>query len=124
MDDVNDNLERRKHERLKAKEGTFAVVVSGKSKLGQVKDISMGGLTFQYVDSGEPVDVSSEIELFSSVYDFHLKKLKVKSVEDLAVDNTVPFSSLPIRQLRIQFGTMTSDQLRLLDFFLRRYTHR
>ncbi|MFH2218855.1 MAG: PilZ domain-containing protein [Pseudomonadota bacterium] len=122
MNDVNDNLERRKHERLKAKEGTFAVVTSGNRKLGQVKDISMGGLTFQYVDNGEPVDVLSEVELFSAVYDFHLKKLKVKSVEDLSIDNTVSFSSLPMRQLRIQFGTMTSDQSRLLDFFLRKHT--
>lgn len=122
MNDGNDNLERRKHERLKAKEGIFAVLVSGNSKLGQIKDISMGGLTFQYVDNGEPVDVSSEVELFSTVYDFHLKKLKIESVEDLAIDNTVPFSSLPIRQLRIQFGKMTPDQSRLLDFFLRKYT--
>ena len=124
MNTKNDHSERRKHERYKARDGAFAVLVSDNRKLGQIKDISRGGLIFQYVDNGKPANISSEIELFSTVSGFHLKKLEGKSVEDVKVDRTVPFSSLPMRQLRIKFGEMSLTQLKLLEVFLRQYTHR
>jgi hypothetical protein len=114
-------VDRRKHKRFKAKEGVFALLTSD-NKMGQIKDISRSGLTFQYIGHGEPLSGSTEMEIFSTVYDFYLKKVPVKSVVDIEVDDDIPFSSVSMKQLRIQFGEMTRIQLRLLGYLLQRYT--
>jgi len=115
-------VERRKHARFKAKEGAFAVLTSD-NKMGQIKDISRSGLAFQYIGHGEPSSGSTEMEIFSTVYDFYLKKVPVKSVVDIEVDSNILFSSLPIRQLRIQFGEMAPIQSTLLDYFIKNHTY-
>ncbi len=45
--------ERRKHKRFKVKQGAFAVASPDYNKLGQIKDISEGGLAFQFIEDGE-----------------------------------------------------------------------
>ncbi len=114
-------VERRKHKRFKVKEGLFAVITSD-NKMGQIKDISRGGLTFQYIGHGEPLSDSAEMEIFSTVYDFYFKKVPIKSVVDIEVDDDIPFSSVSMKQLRIQFGEMTRIQLGLLGYLLQYYT--
>ena len=115
-------IERRKHKRLKAKEGAFAAVTSGDCKIGQIKNISKGGLAFQYIDNGEPSSGSVEIEIFSVTEDFYLKKSSAKVVRDSEVDSTVPLSSLPVREVVVQFGKMESNQMYILNCFLHKYT--
>ena len=121
MTTKNDLVERRKHKRFKAKEGAFAALTSD-NKMGQINDISRSGLTFQYIGHDESSSGSTEVEIFSAVADFYLKKVPVKSVMDIQVDGNIPFSSVPMKQLRIQFGRMTPIQSGLLDYFLQNYT--
>ena len=90
--------------------------------MGQIKDISRSGLTFQYIGYSEPLSGSTEMEIFSTVYDFYLKKVPVKSVVDIEVDDDIPFSSESMKQLRIKFGEMTRIQSGLLGYLLQRYT--
>ncbi|MFC1814264.1 hypothetical protein ACFL03_16395 [Thermodesulfobacteriota bacterium] len=122
MTTKKDLVERREHKRFKAKEGAFAVLTSD-NKLGQIQDISKSGLTFQYIGHGEPSSGSTEMEIFSTVYDFYLNKVPVKSVVDIEVDSNIPFSSVPIKQLKIQFGEMTPIQSTLLDYFIQNHTY-
>jgi len=117
-----DFVERRKHQRLKTKEGVFAVLGTDNSRLGQIKNISKGGLAFQYVDTGIQSKGSVEVEIFSNIHDFYLKKLPIKTIEDFELDNAVPSGSLPIRQLNIKFGEMTPFQILLLEHFLENFT--
>jgi len=116
-----DVVERRKHKRFKVKEGLFAVITSD-NKMGRIKNISRSGLTFQYIGDGGPSSGSTEMEIFSTVYDFYLKKVPVKSVVDVEVDGNIPFSSVPMKQLRIQFGKMTPIQLGLLGYLIQYFT--
>lgn len=115
-------IEKRKHKRFKAKEGAFAAVTSGDIKIGQIKNISKGGLAFQYIDNSEPSSGSVQIEIFSVAKDFYLKKSSAIVVRDSEVDSTVPLSSLPMRELVVQFGEMGSNQMYILDCFLQKYT--
>ena len=127
MTNKKDLIERRKHKRFKAKKGAFAVLTSDYNKLGQIKDIGKGGLSFFYVASGELTDRFSQIEIFligdEIGDDFHIKKIPVRIVVDFEVDNKVYFSSLPMRQLSMHFEKLTSSQILLLNDFLRKYTH-
>lgn len=115
-------IERRKHKRFKVKGGAFAVSTTDCKNLGQIKDISKGGLAFQFIENGEQAKGSIEIEIFSTVGDFYLKKLPAKTVLDFEVDNTVSSHSMPMRQWSIQFGELNYFQKLLLDFFLQKYT--
>ena len=44
-------VERRKNKRYKAVEGAYAAISPNSHKLGQIIDISMGGLAFKYIDT-------------------------------------------------------------------------
>jgi hypothetical protein len=122
MTTKKDLVERRKHKRFKAKEGAFAVLTSD-NKMGQIKDISRSGLTFQYIGHGEPSSGSTEMEIFSTVYDFYLKKVPARVIVDSEIEKTVPFSSVPMRQVNVQFEEMTPIQSKLLEYFIQNYNN-
>ncbi|MBW1752175.1 MAG: PilZ domain-containing protein, partial [Deltaproteobacteria bacterium] len=42
MKNRKDFIERRKHNRLRVKEGGFAMIMSAPANLGQIEDMSMG----------------------------------------------------------------------------------
>ena len=116
--------ERRKHKRFKVKKGFLAVSIPDFKKLGQIKDISKGGLSFQYIDDVEQAKDSVEVEILSIVDDFYLRKLPVRTVLDVEINNPVSMSLLPKRQLSMKFGKLNHYQKELLNHFLQRYTHR
>ncbi|MGD8549755.1 MAG: PilZ domain-containing protein [Desulfobacterales bacterium] len=115
-------IEKRKHQRYKVKGKAFAISSPDYKNLGQIRDISKGGLSCQFIENGEQTKNSNEIEIFSAVGDFYLKKLPVRTVLDFEIDNTVSFNSMPMRQWSMQFGKLNYLQRLLLDFFLQKYT--
>lgn len=115
-------IERRKHQRYKVKGKAFAISSPDYKNLGQIRDISKGGLSCQFIENGEQTKNSNEIEIFSAVGDFYLKKLPVRTVLDFEIDNTVSSNSMPMRQWSMQFGKLNYLQRLLLDFFLQKYT--
>jgi hypothetical protein len=90
--------------------------------LGQIKDISKGGLSFCYNACGSNPTGSFEVDIFFIEKDFSLKKIPAKTVLDCKVKDKVSSSSLPMKQLSMQFGKMNPKQKLLLDFFLKKYT--
>ena len=64
MTETIEFAERRMHERFKAKEGAFAKVKNGSYKLGQIKDISKGGLAFTYPADGHQIPESFRVDVF------------------------------------------------------------
>ena len=59
----DDFQERRKHKRFKVAEGAFAVSPPYYNKLGQIKDISKGGLACQYLGNNELPKSPLEVEI-------------------------------------------------------------
>ena len=117
--------ERRKHKRFDAKRGAFAVSPPSFDKLGQIKNISKGGLAFHYSGNNEQSkDTFDEVEIFSISDDFFLRKLPVKTVLDFEVDTQVPFNSLPQRQASLQFRELNHHQKILLQYFFQKYTRK
>ena len=115
-------IERRKHKRFKAKTGAFAVLRPDYNVLGQIKDISKGGLAFCYNACGGNTTGSFEVDIFFIEKDFYLKKLPAKTVLDCKAEDKVSSSSLPMKQLSMQFGKISPHQKLLLDFFIEKYT--
>jgi len=118
--------ERRKHKRFRVQSGAFTVLTAfswphSTQKLGQIIDISMGGLAFSYIASEELPNVSLELSIFLAGNRFHLRSIPFETISD-AETNEVPFSSITMKRSGVQFGELTPDQISQLKYFIRNHT--
>jgi len=116
--------ERRFYERFQVQQGVYALLKNGSSKLGQIKNISKGGLAFMYINDGDQIQGETEVDIFLSGHGFILKGIPCKKISDIHVDNFVPFSTFEMRQLGVQFGEVSMLQLDNLSAFIEKYTTR
>jgi len=115
-------IERRFHERFQVQQGVYALLKKGSSKLGQIKNISKGGLAFMYINDGEQIQEPNEVDIFLSGHGFILKGIPCKKISDIHVDNYVPFSTFEMRQLGVQFGEVGLNKLAHLNTLIEKYT--
>ena len=112
--------ERRRHKRYPACDGAFAAISPNSYKLGQIINISRGGIAFQYINSERPTlnhDIE-ETHIFLSSKGHYVQGIPVKQVSDYAVPNTNPYSTLNMRQCAVQFGEMSMEQIINLDNYI------
>lgn len=115
-------VERRKNKRYKAVEGAYAAVSPNSHRLGQIIDISMGGLAFKYIDTSNE-DVNSETakdeSIFLSSMGYYVGDLPFITISDYEVTNAPSFSSMKVRKRHVQFKDLSFKQLFDLDYYLR-----
>ena len=115
-------VERRKNKRYKAVEGAYAAISPNSHKLGQIIDISMGGLAFKYIDTSND-DTSQSLDaeetIFLSSMGYYVGDLPFKTVSDYEVTNAPSFSSMKVRKRHVQFTDLSFKQLFDLDYYLR-----
>lgn len=115
-------VERRKNKRYKAVEGAYAAISPNSHKLGQIIDVSMGGLSFKYIDtSNDETDSEQtpEESIFLSSMGYYVGDLPFKTVSDYEVTNAPSFSSMKVRKRHVQFTDLSFKQLFDLDYYLR-----
>jgi hypothetical protein len=125
MTDTKQIVEQRKHKRFKVLEGAFAALRSPwphSTRLGQIIDISMGGLAFGYIDIGGETGGPSELDIVLSVKNFYLYKVPFKEVSDFQMNKEVPFTFFVTRRCSVQFGELTQDQKHQIAYFVENYT--
>ncbi len=87
-------------------------------KLGQILDISLGGLAIRYVTFGEPTADDVEVELFgSSGPSRQLGKLPCRIVYDYELYDE-SWGVLQVRRCGLQFGDLSSGQLDQVQSFI------
>ena len=96
--------ERRKSKRYKAAEGAYAAISPSSHKIGQITDISMGGLSFKYVDTnnGEIKNDNqnhSEESIFLSSMGFYVGDIPFKTISDEEVTSAPSLSSMKVREM-------------------------
>ncbi len=115
-------VERRKNKRYKAVEGAYAAISPNSHKLGQIIDISMGGLAFKYIDTSNDETDSENIPeetIFLSSMGYYVGDLPFKTIADYEVTNAPSFSSMKVRKRHVQFTDLSFKQLFDLDYYLR-----
>jgi len=117
-------IERRFHERFQVQQGLYALLKNGSSKLGQIKNISKGGLAFIYINDEDQIHEPTEVDIFLSGHGFILKGIPCKKISDIHVDNFVPFTTFEMRQLGVQFGEVSLPHSAHLDTFIEKYATR
>ena len=114
--------DRRRSKRYQAKEGTFAVFVTRKDKLGQIKDISMRGLSFRYVNDKHITAAAGELKIIIAGYGLFLDKVNAETISDFEVINGFSVSPLKMRQTGIKFVNLSPEQKFQLGRFIRNHT--
>ena len=117
-------VERRKSKRYEAVNGAYAAISPRSHKLGQITDISMGGLSFKYVDTNNG-DIKndnqnhSEESIFLSSMGFYVGDLPFKTISDEEVTSALSLSSMKVRERKVQFTDLSFKQLFDLDCYLK-----
>ncbi len=137
-------IERRKHKRFQIKEVAFVLIRFGSAepirilnrgmgeiacavfkskpiKLGRIDNISKGGLVFCYIDrnsqSGEPL----MLDILLAKCGFYLGNMAFKTIADIEIAEDFPIDTLKMRQLRLQFRELTSNQKFRLKYLIRNH---
>lgn len=97
-------------------------MINHENRLGQIKDISLVGLSFRYIDGNEQIDPQSELKIILAGNGLFMENLPYHPVNDYEVDSGFKFSSLKMRQMHLAFGDLTPDQLSQLDYFILNHT--
>ncbi len=116
--------ERRKHRRLQLQGDGVALLKMPSSHatiVGEIMDISVGGVSFRYISGQEPDDGPSELSLVSADHSFYLGSLPITTVSDLEMAK-IPFGSVSTRRRGLKFGKMGQNHTFALEHFIRNYT--
>ena len=114
--------ERRQQRRFKAQEGAFAALVAQDSRLGQIKDISIRGLSFRDIDGHEKLGNARELKIILGDQGLYLDNVPFKKISDFEIKSEFSFSTIKMRQIGLEFGELTTEQKMGLDRFIKYHT--
>jgi len=112
-------VEQRRYKRFQVPKGTFVGLGPHDTKVGQIIDVSMGGLAFRYVGDAEPSN--GELDIFLSERDFYVGRIPFKTVSDFEITGRIG-SSISMRRSGVQFRKLTRGQTSQLEHFIQNHT--
>jgi len=118
----NFSIKPRKYERYSAREGAIVALKPQSNILGQMIDIGMGGLSFQYIESHEPPGYSNELVILIAGQRFFLDKVTFKFISDIEIENNISFSSIQMRRCSVEFVRLSLEQAASIQNFILKHT--
>ena len=100
----------------------LAVLKAKPVQMGQIVNISKGGLAFRYLDSQLELEESFELDILFARDAFYLKKVPFRTVSDFNTVSKFSVGTFKMKQQGIQFGKMMPDQQSQLDLFIQKHT--
>jgi len=111
--------ERRRHTRFGPGDMTVAVRSPSDTFVGKIQDISLGGLSVEYVLKEVQNGVLGQVDIWTS-NGFSLPNLPCKVVyQDVVRESKPPFFGPEVRRCGIEFQGLAKDQEADLRIFLR-----
>jgi hypothetical protein len=110
--------DRRSSERYRVKDGIFAVLIANKDKLGQIKDISLQGLSFRYVNSDKYTKEPGELKIIIAGCGLYMDKLAIETVSDFEIKGGFSISPLKLRQTAVKFVNLSAEQRNRIEAFI------
>jgi hypothetical protein len=102
----------------------MAVLRARPSKLGRIKDISLDGLAFYYVEPAVCTMGGCALDILYADRGFYLCNLNYEVITDITKIGDNDFDTIQTGQLAVRFTRLTDQQKRLLARFLANYTRR
>jgi len=113
--------ERRKFTRFLVPENVYAALGPSFSKVGRIKDLSIGGLAIEYLTDGDFALGNSHVDIFIRGEEFYLSKLPCKIVYDVPIESSAnsKVSELTRKRCGVQFHRFTNGLTKRLEGFLK-----
>jgi hypothetical protein len=113
--------EQRRYKRFQVPGGVVVGFGPRANKVGQVVDVSMGGLAYRYVGCEESCD-ASHLDIFATDNDFYMGAVPFKTVSDFQVVDRPPPSPMSMRRCGVQFRKLSRKQNAKLEYFIQKHT--
>ena len=113
--------EHRQHTRFQVPGGVFVGFGPRANKVGQVVDVSMGGLAYRYVGSEESAD-GLHLDIFVAEHDFYMGAVPFSTVRDFQIVDCLAASSMTMRRCGVQFKKLSRKQNAQLKYFIQHHT--
>lgn len=81
VEEENEEMEKRGFQRFETVDGAYAAISPSSYKIGQIVNISLGGLVFKYIDRDDPGDLQDTGTLFLGGYGFSVGDLPFHTVD-------------------------------------------
>jgi hypothetical protein len=117
--------EQRAHERVRVKEGVFAVIKkdnNSRMTVGQIINISRGGMSLKYLADSEPMDGVQKVDIYYTGHGAQLKDIPFKVITDFRLESPFPFSSVFMRRGCLQFQDMSNDHVNQFIEFIGKFS--
>lgn len=122
----NDRLttERRLHQRYRVQKNAFAFLRNESLHPGQITEISLGGMVFQYNSKNGNSPEAFEIDILSADYTeaVLIRNLPIETVFDRVISEEEANGSAKRRKQAVSFGNLTRSQKSSLKHFIRLYS--
>ena len=112
-------VERRANPRYPLKEGA---VVFNESHLGEIIDISIGGLSFRTVDAGAKTGDAFDLNILFGEDGFSLSQLPCKTVADFVITRDLVPDTKIERRICVQFRALSAEKKSQLIRFISNYS--
>ena len=112
--------DRREHTRFRVSNEALAILKPHPIKLGQIINISEGGLAFQYLGDNKIDSQYIELDIFVSKNGRQFNAFPFSKVRDFQISSQFE-KSTPIRQLCVRFDDLSTEQISLLKNFISEY---
>jgi len=112
--------EKRKFKRFKGKEGAFAAFIKPNElvNMGQIQDISMGGLCVRYLATNESDSKRSAIKIFGTNDRFiHVDRVQCRIVYDHEVPEG-SWEQISTRRCGVEFENLSAKHMSLIQEFI------
>jgi hypothetical protein len=113
--------EQRRHKRFQVPGGVFVGFGPRANKVGQVVDVSMGGLAYRYVGCEESAD-GSHLDISATDNDFYMGAVPFRTVSDFQIVDRIAASPMTMRRCGVQFRKLSRKQNAQLEYFIKQHT--
>ena len=115
-------VESRKYKRFKAKKGAFAILWPNSKKIGEIIDISKGGLAFYYFADKESPNGSTAVDIFWHDHSFYLDNIPCMTVYEIEIADEPPSTHATMRRIGVQFDDVIANKSSQFNRFMQNYT--
>ena len=116
------SIDKRKFNRFPLQDYGFAIFRPSSKIVGQIRDVSRGGLSFRYANIHKNQLTSSQLDIFILSSGFYIDKMPFRMVSERNVDIELPDNSTSMNQCGVAFDGLTHIQENQLDYLIKTYT--
>ena len=119
-------IEQRRYARFFLEHDTFAALGHEYNKVGKVIDMSVGGLSFEYIVGKDIQQNQTKLDIFLSGNIFHLHNIPCKIIYEITIHephvNNSFIKILTTKRCGLEFSQLSEDDFLHLKLFIENYS--